>query len=79
MDRWNGTHINPGKPGAAISLECEERIRRAVRHVVRCARSEDGRADVQSVFDLLDFLVPEVRALVEDEAALTLSDLMGSA
>ena len=79
MDRWDGRYINPGRPGAAIPLEHEERIRRAVRHVVRSARSADARADVQHVFDLLDFLRPEARAVVDDEAALTLAELLGSA
>lgn len=63
---------------AVLTREHEERLRRAVRHLIQSARSDDQRADVGCVFDLIAYLRPEVRALVDDEAARTLSDLYGS-
>lgn len=62
----------------AMTPEREDRLRRAVRHVIQSSRSEDQRADVERVFDLLAFLSPEVRVLVEDETAITLGELFGS-
>jgi hypothetical protein len=62
----------------ALTREREERLRRAVRHVIQSAHSDDRRADVEHVFDLIAFLLPEARAVVEDETACTLSELMGS-
>jgi Holliday junction resolvase-like predicted endonuclease len=66
-------------PGAkAITREHEERLRRAIRHVIRSSRSEDRRADVEHVFDLIAFLRPDVQAIVEHETACTLAELVGS-
>lgn len=68
-----------GEPGAgAMTREHEERLRRAVRHVVQSARSDDRRADVERVFDLISFLPPDARAVVEDETLCTLAELFGS-
>lgn len=62
----------------AMTPEREDRLRRAVRHVIQSSRSEDQRADVAHVFDLLAFLPPELQALVEEETAITLGELYGS-
>ncbi|HEX5417481.1 MAG TPA: hypothetical protein VFZ25_17600 [Chloroflexota bacterium] len=56
----------------------EESLRRAIRHVIQSSRSADPRADVECVFDLLVFLRPDAQAVVEDETACTLAELLGS-
>jgi len=61
-----------------MTREHEECLRRAVRHVIQSSRSEDRRADVERVFDLIAFLRPDVQAIVEDETACTLAELIGS-
>ncbi|MGH2458199.1 MAG: hypothetical protein ACRDIY_04960 [Chloroflexota bacterium] len=61
-----------------MTREREERLRRAVRHVIQSSRSEDPRADVERVFDLIAFLQPDAQAVVEDETAITLAELIGS-
>ena len=61
-----------------MTREREECLRRAVRHVIQSSRSEDRRADVERVFDLIAFLRPDVQAVVEDETACALADLIGS-
>jgi hypothetical protein len=69
----------PREPRARpMTREREECLRRAVRHVIQSSRSEDRRADVERVFDLIAFLRPDVQAIVEDETASTLADLIGS-
>ena len=70
---------SPREPGArAMTREHEERLRRAVRHVIQSSRSEDRRADVERVFDLMAFLLPDALAIVENETACTLAELVGS-
>jgi len=61
-----------------MTREREERLRRAIRHVIQSSRSEDRRADVECVFDLIAFLRPDVQAIVENETACTLAELVGS-
>jgi len=61
-----------------LSAADETRIRRAIRHLIQCSRSQDERVDVQYAFDLLGYLPPTVRAILEDEAAHTLAELVGS-
>lgn len=70
---------SPREPEAsALTREREECLRRAVRHVIQSSRSEDRRADVERVFDLIAFLRPDVQAIVEDETAHALAELVGS-
>ena len=61
-----------------MTREREERLRRAIRHLIQSSRSEDRRADVEHVFDLIAFLRPDAQAVVEDETACTLAELVGS-
>lgn len=68
---------SPREP-RAMAREHEERLRRAIRHVIQSSRSEDRRADVDRVFDLIAFLRPDVQAVVEHETACTLAELVGS-
>ncbi len=78
---WYGPAVvgSPGSDGVrAMPREWEERLRRAIRHVIQSSRSEDRRADVEHVFDLIAFLRPDVRGIVEDETASTLAELVGS-
>lgn len=78
---WYGARSvgSPGERGARpITPEREECLRRAVRHVIQSSRSADPRADVDRVFDLITFLRPEAQAIVEDETACTLAELVGS-
>ena len=78
---WYGPRgvVFPREPGARpMTREHEECLRRAVRHVIQSSRSEDRRADVERVFDLIAFLRPDVQAIVEDETACTLAELIGS-
>ena len=56
----------------------EARIRRAIRQIINWSRSPDGHADVQYVFDLLGYLSPAAQAIVEDEVASVLAELVGS-
>ena len=70
---------SPSRPGAtAMTREREACLRRAVRHVIQSSRSEDRRADVERVFDLIAFLRPDAQAIFEDETACTLAELVGS-
>ncbi len=55
----------------------EERIRRAIRYFVRCSRTQDGQPGFEYVFDLLPYLRPEAGAVVEDETARALAELVG--
>lgn len=73
-----GTRYRRVPPAEAMTQDHEERLRRAVRHLVQAARSDDRRADVERVFDLIAFLPPDAQAVVEDETACTLSELYGS-
>jgi len=78
---WYGPRwvSSPGEPGTRVlTREREQRLRRAVRHLIQSSRSEDRRADVEHVFDLIAFLRPDVLAIVEDETACTLAELVGS-
>lgn len=69
----------PGEPGAKpMTREHEEHLRRAIRHVIQSARSEDRRADVEHVFNLIAFLRPDLQAIIEDETACTLAELIGT-
>lgn len=79
MQRPNGKapFVPIDRRKVAMPERDEERIRRAVRHVIQRAREEHGQADVQYVFDLLSFLRPDVHAVVEDETARTFAELVG--
>lgn len=78
--RYGPGDIGPPSDPAArpITREHEERLRRAIRHLIQCARSEDGRADVEHVFTLLAYLRPDLQAIIEDETASTLAELIGT-
>jgi len=55
---------SPSRPGATAMTRGRE----------ACLR----RADVERVFDLIAFLRTDAQAIVEDETACTLADLVGS-
>jgi len=61
----------------AMTMADEKRIRSATRLLIQRSRSYDTGVDVQYVFDLLSYLQPEARAIVDDEATHTLADLIG--
>lgn len=61
----------------AMTLADEKRIRSATRLLIQRSRGHDVDVDVQYVFDLLNYLQPEARAIVDDEATQTLADLIG--
>ena len=56
----------------------EVRIRRAIRHLISACHLNDGRAEMQYVVDLLGYLSPEARVIVDDEIAHTFAELIGS-
>ncbi|HEX5417970.1 MAG TPA: hypothetical protein VFZ25_20115 [Chloroflexota bacterium] len=56
----------------------EARIRRAIRQLISSCRLDDGRAEMQYVFDLLGYLSPEAQVIVDDEVAHTFAELVGS-
>lgn len=60
-----------------LTARDETCLRRAIRHVVVCSRAGGEVDDLQYVFDLLHFLRPDARAIVEDETARTLADVVG--
>jgi hypothetical protein len=62
----------------AMTVADEKRIRSATRLLIQRSRGPEAGVDVQYVFDLLSYLQPEARAIVDDEAARTLAELIGS-
>jgi hypothetical protein len=69
--------MNPNPTiSAKIAAKDEARIRRAVRVLIRSVRHDDGADDVQYAFDLLHYLRPEARVILEDEIVLMLEDLI---
>jgi len=61
----------------AMTASDEKRIRSATRLLIERSRSHEADVDVQYVFDLLIYLQPEARAIVDDEATHTLAELIG--
>ena len=55
----------------------DARIRRAIRYVIQCSRDNEGNDDLAGIFDLIPYLKPEAEAVVEDETAQTLAELVG--
>jgi hypothetical protein len=55
----------------------EARIRRAIHYLVQSSRENDGLDDLIGIFSLIPYLMPEAEAIVEDETAQTLAELLG--
>jgi len=61
-----------------LTARDEERIRRAVRHAVRCTREQDTNQHIEYLFDLVPYLKDAALAIARDEAVLALSEIMGA-
>jgi hypothetical protein len=61
-----------------LTAQDEERIRRAIRHAVRCTRGHDTDYHVEYLFDLIPYLKDAARAIAGDEATLALSEIIGA-
>jgi len=61
-----------------LTAQDEERIRRAIRHAVRCTQGQDTDHHIEYLFDLLPYLKDAARAIACDEATLALSEIIGA-
>ena len=60
-----------------ITAKDEQRIRRAVRYFVEYSRAHVDNREIQYAFDLLIYIRPDARGVVEDETVHALADLIG--
>jgi hypothetical protein len=60
-----------------MTAQDEARIRRAIRYLVQSSREHDGLDDLIGIFSLIPYLMPEAEAVVNDETAQTLAELLG--
>jgi hypothetical protein len=61
-----------------LTAKDEERIRRAIRHAVRCTRGHDLDHHIEYVLDLVPYLNEAARTIAREEATLALSELIGA-
>ena len=61
-----------------LTTQDEKRIRRAIRHAVRCTRGEDTDHHIEYLLDLVPYLNDAARTIARDEATVTLSEVMGA-
>lgn len=61
-----------------LTAQDEKRIRRAIRHAVRCTRGHDLDLHIEFILDLVPYLNEAARLIARDEATVALSELMGA-
>jgi len=61
-----------------LTAQDEQRIRRAIRHAVRCTRGHDTDHHVEYVLDLVPYLKDAALIIAREEATLALSEIIGS-
>ena len=61
-----------------LTTQDEERIRRAIRHAVRCTRGHDTNHHIEYLLDLVPYLKDAAHAIARDEATVALSEIMGA-
>lgn len=62
--------------GGCLLASDEQQIRRVIRHVITYARLGAEQCDVQYFFDLLPYLRDDAAAIIADEAARTLAEIV---
>lgn len=61
-----------------LTTQDEERIRRAIRHAVRCTWGQDTDHHLEYLLDLVPYLNDAAHAIARDEVTLALSEIIGA-
>lgn len=61
-----------------LTAQDEVRIRRAIRHAVRCTRGQDNDHHLEYLLDLVRYLNDAARRIARDEETATLSEIIGA-
>lgn len=61
-----------------LTAQDEERIRRAIRHAVRCTWGQDTDHHIEYLLDLVPYLNDAARTIARHEVTVALSEIMGA-